>query len=222
MLKIQENLKKIHEKILTIRKKYYIPQKKIKLLVVSKSRSIQEIQTAILCKQYEFGESYIQESLFKIKTFKNIKWHFIGHIQSNKTRIISTNFDWCHTVKNEKIAKKLNKHRYNIAPKLNILIQIDIRDNFSMSKINVNNFKNLIKKIILLKNLNLRGVMGMPYKFIHYNDQVKSYQNVPLYFSIMKDIHPDVDTISIGTSHDMQAAIISGSTLIRIGSYIFD
>lgn len=222
MSQIKKNLKYIHEKITSISNKYCINPKNIKILAVSKSRSIQEIKEVIQCKQYEFGENYVQESLLKIRECKNVHWHFIGHIQSNKIRMISTNFSWCHTIKNEKIAKALNKYRCNIIPKLNILIQIDIRNNFVTSRININNFKDLIKKILLLKNLNLRGIMGMPNKFLHYDDQIKSYKHVQLYFSIMKDMCSSVDTVSLGTSHDIKAAIISGSTLIRIGSYIFN
>ncbi|QCI23508.1 YggS family pyridoxal phosphate-dependent enzyme [Buchnera aphidicola] len=222
MLKIQKKLNDIQNNIVSISYEYGINPKNIKILVVSKSRSIEEIKKVILCKQYNFGESYVQESLLKINTFKHIQWHFIGNIQSNKIRFISTNFSWCHTVKNENTAKMLNKYRFNMTPKLNILIQIDIRNNFITSKLNINNFKTLVKKITFLENLNLRGIMGMPYKCINYNDQLKSYKHIKLYSSIIKDIHPEADTISLGTSHDMKAAIISGSTLIRIGSLIFN
>ncbi|XBC38153.1 MAG: YggS family pyridoxal phosphate-dependent enzyme [Buchnera aphidicola (Floraphis choui)] len=219
---IQKKINAIKNKIISINNKYCIAPKKIKLLIVSKSRSILDIKKAMLYKQYNFGESYIQESLLKINKLKNVQWHFIGNVQSNKTQIISTNFSWCHTIKTEKTARLLDKYRTNILPKLNVLIQIDIRNNFIASKENINHFKNLVKKIISLKNLNLRGIMGMPYKFYCYNDQIQSYKHIKLYFSIIKDIYPNVDTISIGTSNDIKAAIISGSTLLRIGSYIFN
>ncbi|XBC41226.1 MAG: YggS family pyridoxal phosphate-dependent enzyme [Buchnera aphidicola (Nurudea yanoniella)] len=222
MLKILKNLKKIRKKITYIKNKYECSQQNIRLLAVSKFRSISEIQTAKLYKQREFGENYVQESLLKIKKLQNIKWHFIGQIQSNKAHIIAKNFSWCHTVENEKIAKILDKHCFENKKKLNVLIQVNIRNKYITSQINIKNFKILIKKILILKNLNLRGIMGMPYKHINYNDQIKSYKNIKPYFSIMKDLHSYADTISIGTSHDIKAAILSGSTLLRIGSQIFD
>jgi len=220
---IQKNLKKINQNIIQIAKSFKIDPTTIKLIAVSKNRSIKDIEKAILCGQHAFGENYVQESIPKIKSLNNnIEWHFIGHIQSNKAHKIAKYFSWCHTISNRKIAILLNKYRPIHLPKLNILIQIDIRTNFSNINENILKLEQLVNTIKNLKNLNLRGIMAMPYKKSTYFEQIQSYKNIRLYFLSIKKKLFSVDTLSLGTSHDISAAIFSGSTLLRLGSAIFN
>lgn len=222
MNEIQKKIEKINQKITNITQEFKLNSQKVKLLIVSKNRSINDIQKTNLCGQNSFGENYVQESLPKIKKLNNnIKWHFIGQIQSNKARIIAKNFTWCHTITNEKTAILLNKHRPITLPKLNVLIQINLREKLLNVKTNITNLKKLAKIIHNLKNLNLRGIMGMPYQKYTYSEQIETYKYMNLYFKYLKKRYSSVDTLSIGTSHDIKAAIFSGSTLLRIGSLIF-
>ncbi|AAO27202.1 hypothetical protein bbp_497 [Buchnera aphidicola str. Bp (Baizongia pistaciae)] len=222
MKNIQKNIKKLKQKITNISKKFKINTQKIKLLAVSKNRSVNDIKKAILCGQNSFGENYVQESQPKIKLFNNIEWHYIGQIQSNKAHIIAKNFSWCHTITNKKTAVLLNKYRPYSLPKLNTLIQINIRDNTINIDDDIETIKQLAKTINSLDNLNLRGIMAMPYFKNTYLEQIQSYKYIHLYFDILKKKYTYIDTVSLGTSHDIQAALYSGSTLLRIGSSIFD
>ncbi|CAL4324427.1 YggS family pyridoxal phosphate-dependent enzyme [Buchnera aphidicola] len=222
MSKIIKNIKKIKKEILYLSQKYKKKFPKIKLLIVTKKQKIKTLKTLIKNKYLSFGENYLQESLKKIKKLKKkkIKWHFIGKIQSNKTKIIARKFSWCHTIDRKKIAFLLNKYRTNKIPPLKVLIQINISNEKTKNGTSIKSLFKLAKYIKNLKNLKLKGIMALPNirrSFLKKDE----YQEIKNSFKKMKKKYKNIDTLSLGTSQDFKKSILSGSTLIRIGKKIF-
>lgn len=194
----------------------------VSLLCVSKTKPAQDIATLAHLGQRHFGENYLQECLAKQAQLKelDIVWHYIGHIQRNKTRDIATHFDWVHTIERAIIAKRLNEQRQGLPP-LNVLIQLNIDDEDSKSGCQVDELDELdelVAYVLTLPNLTLRGLMIIPNKagsdaFIRTKalfDKIKGKYNLPHF-----------DTLSMGMSGDMAEAIAHGSTIVRVGSAIF-
>jgi PLP dependent protein len=192
----------------------------VTLLAVSKKQTIASVRQAYESGQRIFGENYLQEALPKIQSLegKNISWHFIGRIQSNKTKAVAENFDWVHTLDRKKIAFRLNEHRAKIKRTLNVLIQVNISGEESKSGVCLDVLPDLIDDINSLPWLTLRGVMGMPARHSDFTQQCLSFK--PLMEAI-KLQRQEFDTLSLGTSQDFKAAIAVGSTMVRIGEAIF-
>ncbi|MFT6388548.1 MAG: pyridoxal phosphate enzyme (YggS family) [Cellvibrionaceae bacterium] len=191
----------------------------ITLLAVSKTQTADQLRAAFNLGQTAFGENYLQEGLDKQQILADleIEWHFIGPIQSNKTRQIAENFDWAHSVDRLKIAKRLSQQRPNSLPPLNICLQVNIDDEPTKSGIKLNELPELVKEIILLPKLRLRGLMAIPASSDHFEQQLATFKKLVA----AKDQYPNMDTLSIGMSNDMEAAIAAGSTIVRIGTAIF-
>jgi pyridoxal phosphate enzyme (YggS family) len=190
------------------------------LLAVSKTKPADVIEQAYLYGQRSFGESYIQEAVEKTQQLThltNIEWHFIGPVQSNKTRLIADNFSWVHSVDRTKIITRLNEQRSNQDTPLNVCLQVNISDENSKSGINVNELENLAELVYQSKHLTLRGLMAIPKK----NDSLQSFQKMKQLFNDLKLKYPTVDTLSMGMSGDLTDAISNGSTMVRIGTAIF-
>ncbi|AFA40944.1 pyridoxal 5'-phosphate dependent enzyme [Wigglesworthia glossinidia endosymbiont of Glossina morsitans morsitans (Yale colony)] len=225
---IQENFKKIKELIKKSAKLYNKNPKNINLLVVSKSRSTEEIQLIQACKQNHFGESYAQEAINKILWFKKnqpknkLVWHMIGLVQSNKSILVSKYFDWCHTIGHINVAKNLNKHREKVQKSLQVLIQINLNQEMSKYGANLKDVQTIAefihKKCIYLK---LRGIMAIPIKTNNFVKQRANFYNLYQVFFNLQNIYPNIDILSTGMTNDMIAAIAEGSTLLRIGNGIF-
>ncbi len=196
---------------------------KITLLAVSKTKPVADIVAAYQSGQRDFGENYLQEAEQKIIALsdKQIIWHYIGPIQSNKTRKISQLFDWVHSVDRLKIARRLNEtHPENKAP-LNILLQVNIDNEPSKSGILADEILPLAQQIESLHRLKLRGLMAIPAIHKDAEQQRKPFVQMREAFTQLQQQYPDCDTLSMGMSGDMQAAIAEGSTLVRIGTAIF-
>ena len=207
---IFDNLKRVNSRIDSIEH-----NQEVQLIAVSKTRSTAEIQEAVNAGQVHFGENYLQESLDKISFFKerNLIWHFIGPIQSNKTALIAENFDWVHSVDRLKIAKRLSDQRDPSLGALNILIQINIDEEQSKSGLLLNNVNEIILEVNDLPNISLRGFMCIP-----------SPKNSANSFSEMANLiskYPFLDSLSMGMSSDLELAIERGATLVRVGTDIF-
>ncbi len=207
---IFDNLKRVNSRIDSIEH-----NQEVQLIAVSKTRSTAEIQEAVNAGQVHFGENYLQESLDKISFFKerNLIWHFIGPIQSNKTALIAENFDWVHSVDRLKIAKRLSDQRDPGLGELNILIQINIDQEQSKSGLLLNNVNEIISEVNDLPNISLRGFMCIP-----------SPKNSANSFSEMANLiskYPFLDSLSMGMSSDLELAIERGATLVRVGADIF-
>jgi len=178
------------------------------------------IEQAYLSGQRDFGESYIQEAVEKTKQLNHLNdivWHFIGPIQSNKTRLIAEHFSWVHSVDRLKIISRLNEQRSSQDTPLNICLQVNISDENSKSGINVNELTTFIEYVDKCQYLTLRGLMAIPKK----NDSLKSFQTMSAIFNDLKQQYPTVDTLSMGMSGDLIDAISHGSTIVRIGTAIF-
>lgn len=193
------------------------------LLAVSKTRSASDIRQASNCGLTDFGENYLQEALTKIDELKdlNLNWHFIGAIQSNKTTDIATHFDWVHTVDRAKIARRLSDGRPSEQKHLNILIQINIDGEDSKAGIEPDQIDELAEIIQSLPRIKLRGLMAIPKPRDNFEQQFEVCQLVKKHFDALKQRYAEVDTLSLGMSGDLEAAVKAGSNLVRIGTDIF-
>lgn len=227
MQNILENIKNINQKICTIAHSLNRNPNDITLVIVTKNQSINSINLAISAKQNNFGENYAQEALKKIQWFKNntkykIIWHFIGILQSNKTKIIAEYFDWCHTLTSSKLIYKLQSQRPENLNNLNVLIQINISHNQSRSGVStIDNMLKLAKIINNCSKLKLRGIMSILTPSYNFETQLFQFKKAYIFFKQLKTQYKYVDTLSLGMSNDMIPAIYAGSNLIRIGTAIF-
>ena len=220
---IAHNIKSIRAQIRKIAQKYARQPDSVQLLAVSKTRPIEDVQAAFAENQHHFGENYLQDALSKIENISesSIEWHFIGPIQSNKTRQIAENFNWVHTIDRFKIAQRLNDQRSPAQKPLNLCIQVNVSGESSKSGIHIEDTLTLAKDISLLPNIHLRGLMTIP---AATNDFELQRQPFRLLHELKDEIQSqgiELDTLSMGMSNDMEAAIAEGSTIVRIGTAIF-
>lgn len=198
--------------------------KKITIIAVSKNRNINNVEEAIRSGINNFGENYLQESLIKIenlKKYKNITWHFIGKIQSNKTKKIAQNFSWCQTVDREKIAVLLNKFRPKNLPPINVLIQINNLKELQNNRY-IDQYQELAQLILSMPNLNLRGIMAVPSIKTNVIENNLQYEKIKTIFNRFKRQYSSVDTLSLGTSVDIKESLLATSNMVRIGRNIFN
>lgn len=197
----------------------------IQLLAVSKTKPSDMIVEAYHAGQRAFGENYVQEGQQKILELKpnypDIQWHFIGPLQSNKSRIVAEHFDWMHTVSRDKIAQRLNEQRPADMAPLNVCIQLNISQEDSKSGTDPEQMLTLAKLIDSLPNLALRGLMAIPTDTDDIEQQNREFAALKNCFDTLRQTFPQVDTLSMGMSGDLEQAISHGSTMVRIGSAIF-
>jgi len=196
----------------------------VKLLAVSKTRPASEVAVLYKAGQRDFGENYLQEALKKQQLLAHLDmtWHFIGPIQSNKTRDISRYFSWVHSVDRLKIAVRLDQQRpVNLAP-LNICLQVNIDEEETKSGFYLDELPNVIEPILALKNVRLRGLMAIPKVDKSIHEQRLSFKKLAdAQEKINQSFNIKLDTLSMGMSGDLEAAIAEGSTMVRIGTAIF-
>lgn len=197
----------------------------ILLLAVSKRQSVEVIQKAYDLGITQFGENYYQEAIDKIQQLhhlKNIKWHFIGPIQSNKTKGIAQHFDWVHSINRYAIAQRLNDQRDEDAAPLNVCIQINLIHEPSKSGITADSAYELANQIAQLPQLKLRGLMTIPPPQINEAAHYELFLRLKeLMNSLNEQLGLDMDTLSMGMSNDLIPAIKAGATIVRIGSALF-
>lgn len=195
----------------------------ITLLAVSKTRQPDELRTLYTLGQRAFGENYLQEACDKIAALNDlaIEWHFIGPIQSNKTRPIAEQFDWVHSVDRLKIAERLSAQRPADLPPLNICVQINISHEDSKSGCLPEAAEALLNQISQLPNLCLRGLMAIPAATDNTDEQHRPLAAMRTLFTTLQQQHPTLDTLSMGMSDDMDIAIAEGATIVRIGTALF-
>lgn len=236
MSRIADNMQGVHARIADAAEKVSRDVQTISLLAVSKTFDAQAVLAAAQAGQREFGENYLQESLEKIDELARLqnngdmpagvdasllKWHFIGPIQSNKTRPLAEHFDWVHSVDREKIAQRLSEQRPPQLPPLNICIQVNISGEDSKSGVAPADVAALARTIAGLPRLRLRGLMAIPRAADAFEAQRVPFRALHmLYLQLQKEGLP-LDTLSIGMSADLEAAIAEGATIVRIGSAIF-
>lgn len=223
-MSISQNLAAISAHIQQLSQQYKRSENSVKLLAVSKTKPIEAIEEAILAGQRAFGENYVQEGVEKIQHFaeqKRLEWHFIGALQSNKTRVVTAHFDWVQTIDRLKIAERLSEQRPAELPPLNVLIQINISDEASKSGISPAEMLPLATEIAKLPNLKLRGLMAIPKPETTPEKQKAALSQMQQLFGQLQQQFEGIDTLSMGMSDDMAAAIECGSTMVRIGTAIF-
>lgn len=223
MTNIKQNIAEVRHRICLEAEKNSRKPTEIILLAVSKTRPAEQIRAAYQTGQRFFGENYLQEALEKIVQLQDIaiEWHFIGPIQSNKTRYISENFHWAQTIDRLKIAQRLNEQRPSNLPMLNVCIQVNISGEENKSGVNPNQLIELAKKVTTLPRLSLRGLMAIPEATDDKQLQRQRFAQLRELYLQVQAVAPTIDTISMGMSGDMEQAISEGSTMVRIGSDIF-
>lgn len=198
-------------------------QGSVQLLAVSKTWPAEALRQANQAGQRLFGENYLQEALKKISDLADldIEWHFIGPIQSNKTKEIAVHFDWVQSLDRAKIAQRLAKQRPENKPDLNICIQINIDNESSKSGIIPAELFSFANEISQTDRLVLRGLMIIPTKTEHEEQRRSAFKKAYSLFEQLAERYPTVDTLSMGMSADMILAIEEGSTMVRIGTALF-
>ena len=193
------------------------------LLAVSKTFPAAAVREAYAAGQRAFGESYVQEALDKMAQLRDLdlEWHFIGPIQSNKTRAIAENFAWVHGVDRLKIAERLSAQRPAGLPPLQVCIQVNVSGEDSKSGVPPHETAHLARQVAALPGLALRGLMAIPAPVAELDDQRKPFAQVRQLMQQLRASGLQLDTLSMGMSQDMEAAIHEGATIVRIGSAIF-
>ena len=193
------------------------------LLAVSKTRTPAAILAVARQSQRRFAENYLQEALPKIETLasEGLEWHFIGRLQSNKTEAIARHFDWVHTLDRAKIATRLNDQRPSSLPPLNVLVQVNIDEEPTKSGISLDQLPALIEVVMQYPQLRLRGLMALPAPRTDFEQQRMPFRRLAKAWAQLRDRGIALDTLSMGTSEDFEAAIAEGATFLRIGTAIF-
>jgi pyridoxal phosphate enzyme (YggS family) len=218
---ISRNLNLIRQQIQEYCRIAKRPEDSVQLLAVSKTKPAEDIAEAYQAGQRHFGESYCQEALKKqaeLGAF-NITWHFIGPIQSNKTKLLAAHFDWVHSVDSIKNARRLNDQRPGHLLPLNICLQVNISGEESKSGIGLGELPALCEQVAALPHLRLRGVMAIPAPETDLERQRQPYR--VLRVAVEQLNRADLDTFSFGMSGDLKAAILEGATLARVGTALF-
>jgi PLP dependent protein len=194
----------------------------VRLLAVSKTRSVDDIRAAHAHGQNDFGENYVQEALSKIAVLPALTWHFIGPLQSNKTRVVAEHFAWVHSVDTLKLAERLSAQRPANLPPLNVCLQVNVSDEASKGGCTLAAAPALALAIAALPRLRLRGLMCIPAPCTDPTRQGQPFARVRELQAQLNAAHPlHLDTLSMGMSDDLDAAIQEGATMVRVGTAIF-
>lgn len=224
MQTIAERLKLAHERIDQATARSHRPSNSVQLLAVSKTKPVSDIRQAYEAGQRLFGENYIQEGVEKIQALselEDIEWHMVGPIQSNKTRLVAAHFDWVQSVDRLKIARRLNEQRPSHLEPLNVCIQLNLNDESSKSGIGAEQLPELVEQIEQFENLCLRGIMAIPQAEVSDAQQNDTLRQLAELFGQYHTKLSNFDTLSVGMSGDLEAAIAHGSTMVRVGTAIF-
>jgi len=223
MTTIASNLQAVRDAIAAAATKASRAPNDISLLVVSKTFAPDAIGEACMAGQTCFAESYVQEALHKIAALHDlpIEWHYIGPIQSNKTRAIAEHFAWVHSVDRLKIAERLSEQRPAHLPPLQVCLQVNISGETSKSGVSPGEAAQLAMAVAQLPHLRLRGLMAVPALSSDVAEQHAAFARLRELHEQLNRDGMQLDTLSMGMSHDFTAAIAEGATMVRIGSAIF-
>ena len=223
MTTISANLQAVRARIDAAARKFGRSPGDISLLAVSKTWPASDVREAVAAGQFAFGESYVQEALAKIEELRELKleWHYIGPLQSNKTRAVAETFDWVHSVDRLKIAERLAGQRPDTLAPLQICLQVNTSDENSKSGVQVDEASDLARAVARLPRLRLRGLMAIPAPAGNFAEQREAFHCLRQLYEELNGLGLGLDTLSMGMSDDLEAAIAEGSTMVRIGSAIF-
>jgi PLP dependent protein len=220
---LSDNIVKLLQRVRCEAQKSQYRNSDILVVAVSKSRSAQDIRAAHACGLQHFGENYLQEALPKIRQLQDLPltWHFIGPIQSNKTGPIAEHFDWVHSVDREKIARRLSEQRPAHMPPLQVCLQVNISGEDSKSGTGLAELPQLARTVLELPHLTLRGLMAITAEAADTRQQHAHFSQMREALAQLRPLAPDIDTLSMGMSEDLDAAIAEGATIVRVGTAIF-
>jgi pyridoxal phosphate enzyme (YggS family) len=223
MNNLKVNLDNIRARVARACNKAGRDSSEITILAVSKRHSAERIETLFSLGQASFGENYVQEAMTKMEYLKTpeIQWHFIGPLQSNKTREVAQHFQWVQSVDRIKILQRLSSQRPATLPGLNICIQVNIDRESQKAGVMPDRVNELVDAALSLPGLRLRGLMAIPKSASELHDPSKSYAQMKSLFQGLINDGVDLDTLSMGMSADLEAAIMNGSTMVRIGTDLF-
>ena len=224
---MQANLDRVHERITKAARAAGRLESEVALVAVSKAFPAEAVLAAVGCGQRDFGENYVQEAIDKIARVREaapdapVQWHFIGPIQSNKTRQIAEHFQWAQSVDRLKVAERLSQQRPEDQPALNVLLQVNISGEETKSGVATHEVAALAAEVARLPRLVLRGLMAIPEPENEPGRQVEPLLRMKALFDSLRPLHPHWDTLSLGMSADLEAAVAAGSTMVRVGTAIF-
>ncbi len=223
MTDVTQNLLKIRQRIQQACDRCGRDPAEVNLLAVSKKHPAAAIRVAFEAGQKAFGENFVQEALGKQRQLQNldIQWHFIGHIQSNKTREIAACFDWVHSIDRLKVAKKLSAHRPPEQTDLDVCLQVSLSDESGKSGVQPDRLADLASQVAALPRLRLRGLMCIPPASQESSRQRHWFARLASLQNELNQLGLGFDTLSMGMSNDLEAAIAEGSTLVRLGTAVF-
>ncbi|WP_341939193.1 YggS family pyridoxal phosphate-dependent enzyme [Marinimicrobium sp. C2-29] len=224
MQKIDEKLNNVTARVRTAAEKAGRDPAQVALIAVSKTRPAEALEQAYRAGQRRFGENYLQEALDKqaaLAHLPDLEWHFIGPIQSNKTRAIAEHFAWVHSVDREKIARRLSDQRPASEPPLQICLQVNLDDEPSKAGISLEQLPELARAVNEMPAVTLRGLMAIPAPQTDFNDQRASFARLREAMESLNARGLTLDTLSMGMSADLEAAVAEGATQVRVGTDIF-
>lgn len=220
---LHDHITKLDERVRRSSQKSQYGNSDILVLAVSKTRPVEDIRAAHAAGLSHFGENYLQEALVKIEALSDLDltWHFIGPLQSNKTRAVAEHFDWVHTVDREKIARRLSEQRPPELAPLNVCLQVNISGESTKSGVSLEALPDLAAQVNDLPGIALRGLMAIPAPAEGEQAQRRPFRALREAFEALRVDCPNIDTLSMGMSADLEAAIAEGATIVRIGTALF-
>jgi len=223
VIRVTENLRKIRDLLAKAAVDAGRETDSVRLLAVSKKQPVSLVLEAAAAGQRDFGENFVQEGLDKIAAAgrDDLCWHFIGHLQSNKTQAVASHFDWVHTVDRLKTAERLSRQRPQQMSDLNICLQANIDNESGKSGVPANDVLALARQVVTLPGIRLRGLMCLPEVRSGIAAQRKPFARLRELFDVLRRDGIEVDTLSMGMSGDFDAAILEGTTIVRVGTAIF-
>ncbi|NND66252.1 MAG: YggS family pyridoxal phosphate-dependent enzyme [Halioglobus sp.] len=223
---LHDHITKLDERVRRSSQKSQYGNSDILVLAVSKTKPAEDIRAAHAAGLSHFGENYLQEALAKIEALSDLEltWHFIGPLQSNKTRAVAEHFDWVHTVDREKIARRLSQQRPPHLAPLNVCLQVNISGESTKSGVSLGELPDLAARVSDLPGIALRGLMTIPAPAGEGQDEEarrRPFRALREAFEALQAGCPEMDTLSMGMSADLEAAIAEGATIVRIGTALF-
>jgi hypothetical protein len=223
MSSIAQSLAEIRNRVTVLERRYHRAPGAVRVLAVSKTKPPQAVRAAADAGQIAFGENHVQDALTKLDALADLdlEWHFIGPIQSNKTRVVASRFDWVHSIDRAKIAHRLDQQRPQDLAPLKVCIQVNVSGENSKSGVAPEQLDALVRVVSELPRLELRGLMAVPQPCDHLEEQRRPFAALRKLLDGQNAKGLSLDTLSMGMTNDMEAAIAEGATIIRIGTAIF-
>ena len=225
MTTLDDSIQVVHQRLEAARIRAERAQGSVRLLAVSKTRTDDEVRAAHAAGLRAFGENYVQEGLDKIAALADLRhdleWHLIGPLQSNKTRVVAEGFDWVHSVDRLRTAERLSAQRPPDLPPLQVCLQVNVDGGANKSGVAPDGLLPLAQAVAVLPNLTLRGLMCIPEPAEGFAAQLAVFQQARALFDALNAQGLQLDTLSMGMTEDLDAAIAGGSTMVRVGRAVF-